>query len=271
VTGTTGYELLDAGDGRRLERFGDVVVDRPAPGAVEPRRDPAAWPTARARFDVTWSFTDVPDPWLIEVDGLTLELRPTDAGQVGYFPEQSIHWPWLRAAATGTRNVLHLFAYTGATTLVLAGAGASVAHVDASRSGVAWARRNADRSDLGDRPVRWLVDDASAFVAREGRREHRYGGIVLDPPSYGHGPSGRDWRIGRDLDPLLAGCAAIADTGAFVLLTAHTPDHAADELAIRLAEALGRTPSKVDRGEMTLAAASGAVLTLGSFARIMGR
>jgi 23S rRNA (cytosine1962-C5)-methyltransferase len=272
VTPATGYALLDAGGGRRLERFGDVITDRPAPGVDGPMVDRDAWGRAQARFDERWTLpATIPDPWLIDVDGITLELRATRTGQVGFFPEHAAHWAWLRDAAGDATTVLNLFAYTGPTTLALACAGASVVHVDASRPSVAWARRNAVLCDLADRPIRWLVDDATAFVARESRRGRRYDGFVVDPPSFGHSRGGRDWRIERDLDALLAGCAAIAGPRAFVLLTAHTPELAADELAVRLAAAFGATSSAVERGGMTLIAASGARLRLGSFARIMGR
>ncbi len=280
MTGPPPYALLDAGDDRRLESFGGVVVDRPAPTALEPARDPEAWASASARFDDSglsapsgWVTTPPPpDPWLVGVDGLTLELRATDNGQVGLFPEHGRLWPWLldRIADRPRCAVLHLFAYTGATTLALARAGASVAHVDASRSAVAWARANADRSALADLPIRWLVDDAAAFVAREARRGRRYDGIVLDPPSYGHGPRGQGWRLGDDLGHLLDGCAAIAGPGAFVLLTTHTQGEDADRLADRLAAAFPEHRRSTDAGPLDLVAQSGATLHLGSYAAMMG-
>jgi 23S rRNA (cytosine1962-C5)-methyltransferase len=265
------YELLDAGDGRRLERFGPLVTDRPASGATEPRRDRSAWPTATARFaDGRWTLsTRLPDPWLAGVDGLTIELALTDAGQVGWFPEQALLLPSLLGQVRGDDEVLHLFAYTGVTTLALARAGARVAHVDASRPAVAWARRNATRSGLDASPIRWLVDDAAAYVAREARRGRRYRGIILDPPSYGHGPAGRPWRLATDLGPLLQGCAAIATPDAFVLLTAHTPGEDGTALERRLREAFRAPDRRIGRGELTLDARSGAALRLGAWAGIM--
>ena len=273
-----GHGLLDAGDGRRLERFGARVVDRPSPAATG-RRDPdAGWAAADLRFDrVTgWRAAGALtlEPWAIRLDGLTLELRPAAGGQVGCFPEHRPGWRWVadrvRDRLAGGRSaprVLNLFAYTGATSLAAASAGASVAHVDGSRSAVAWARRNATRSGLDDRPIRWLVDDAVAFVARELRRGARYDGIVLDPPSYGHG-DGRAWRLAADLPELLAGCVALLDrTGPFVLLTAHTPGFDPLRLADMLAAAVGVSARGVEARELELRAATGTRLALGASAR----
>jgi len=265
--------LLDAGDGRRLERFGAVVTDRPAPAATGERRDPSAWSAAAIRYTEPGGWearSPHPDPWLVAVDGLTLELRPTPAGQVGLFPEHLAFGDWL-VGQVGDRpaSVLHLFAYTGVLTLRLAAAGASVVHADASRPTVAWARENAARSGLAQHPIRWLVDDASAFVAREGRRGHRYDGIVLDPPSYGHGPGGRAWRLEADLDALLVGCGAILRPAGFVLLTAHGRTTDAAWLGERLASAAPERAALVEAGPTILRAESGATLPLGAWARIM--
>jgi 23S rRNA (cytosine1962-C5)-methyltransferase len=275
-----GYELLDAGDGRRLERFGAVVTDRPAPSALEPRRDPGAWASADLVFlrSGGWTGAGAVEPWTMELAGLTFELRPTESGQVGVFPEQLPNWGWLRdrvgdlTDTAGDAAFLNLFGYTGGATLVLAGCGAAVSHVDGSRPAVAWARRNASLSGLRDRPVRWLVDDAEAFVAREARRGRRYRGVILDPPSYGHGPGGRSWRLEDRLAALLEG--SISVTGGhpdLVLLTAHTPGFGAERLADELAAVLRRRPSDIEAGVLSLEARSGARLALGSFARWPGR
>jgi 23S rRNA (cytosine1962-C5)-methyltransferase len=270
----SGYELIDAGDGRRLERFGDVVVDRPAASAGESRRDAAAWASADLIFDRLdgWRIAraEAPAAWTVGFGALTLELRRAEAGQVGVFPEQQANWSWLAGRLTEpvTEPVLNLFAYTGASTLALAAAGAGVAHVDASRTAVTWARRNASLSGLSDRPVRWLVDDADAFVARELRRGRRYAAVVLDPPSYGHGPGGRTWRLEQHLPSLLQNCVALArGSPAFVLLTAHTVGFDGTRLAEQLGVALRVAPRDVESGELGLVARSGARLPLGAFAR----
>jgi 23S rRNA (cytosine1962-C5)-methyltransferase len=285
------YVLLDLGDGRRLERFGSITVDRPCP-PVEglPRAEPAAWQAADARFDrvtegqvlhTAWTTRDGRpiEPWTVTEDGLRCELRLAPSGQVGLFPEQAANRIWLRqqveriADATNRDElplVLNLFAYTGMGTLAAVAAGAGATHVDAARATVAWARHNADLNGLGDRPVRWIADDAMAFVRREARRGRRYAGIVLDPPSYGHDTGGRDWRLERDVPALLAACAQLLrdQARAFVLLTAHTPGVDGERLARWLDEAMGSTATgRIETREMALDATSGQRLPLGWSAR----
>ncbi len=277
-----GYELVDAGGGARLERFGMHSTDRPHGGAYGERRAPERWAEAALRFDrdAGWSgpaLAEAREGWPAEVGGLRLLLRPTDAGQVGAFPEHAAMLPWLRERVELRRatapddappvRVLHLFAYTGLVTLSLAAVGAAVAHVDAARPAVAWARRNAAANGLGDAPIRWLVDDARAFVARERRRGSRYDGVVLDPPTYGHGASGRPWRLDTDLDLLLVECRAILSPDGFLLLTAHTEHLGEDQLGGRLGLALRRSAADIETGDLRLEATSGANLALGAFAR----
>ncbi|MEO5885607.1 MAG: class I SAM-dependent rRNA methyltransferase [Candidatus Limnocylindrales bacterium] len=291
------YELLDFGDGARLERFGDHVTDRPHAGALAPRRDPSRWAQADLRYDRDRGWTAIdgePRPWPCRIADLTLELRPTDAGQVGLFPEHALTLPWLtaqvRKRAPGRAadpadtsappeqpappeppeppEVLHLFAYTGLATLAMARAGAAVAHLDSSRPAVAWARANATTSGLGDRPVRWLVDDARDFVAREVRRGRRYDGIVMDPPSFGHGIKGTArWGIHDDLTALLAACRPILADDGFVLLTAHSEGLGPDGLHRALRYAWGRDAGGAENGELALPSGTGARLALSAYAR----
>ena len=272
-------ELLDLGGGARLERFGERIVDRPHPAALGSRQATEVWRDADLRFDRErgWTGPAADDGgWHVRTHGLTLELRPTDAGQVGLFPEHAAMLPWLderitrRASGDQYPEVLHLFAYTGLATLAMAAAGAAVAHVDASRPTVAWARRDAELSGLTDRPVRWIVDDAVAFTVREGRRGRRYAGIVLDPPSYGHGPGAGRWRLEEDLPALLDACGAVLEPDGFVLLTAHTPAYGPDRLAGLLATTLGRTPAAVEAADLVLSTQDGRHLDLGAFARSPG-
>ena len=274
------YELVDAGDGRRLERFGGLLVDRPAPTAEEGRRDPAAWTDPDLQFDkyLGWSGPATADgraSWIAAEGDLRFELRPTDTGQVGLFPEQAANRAWVADAVSklgGGARVLNLFAYTGAMTLAAAAAGALMTHVDASRPTVAWARRNAELSGLADRPVRWIVDDVEAFVAREQRRKRDYEAVIVDPPSYGHGgrAGGGGWRLEDRLGGLLGRCADVTgDDPAFVVLTAHTPGFGPDRLAGDLARAFGRFEHEVDAGELDIRARSGAHLRLGAYARII--
>ncbi len=272
------YELLDFGEGARLERFGGLVTDRPAATAWGPRRTPAAWTAADLRFDrdAGWSGPrgrSLPESWQVKIADLELEARLTEAGQLGLFPEHAAMVGWLEdrvEARTAGPAVLNLFAYTGLTTLAMARADAGVVHVDASRPAVAWARRNAEGNGLADRPIRWLVDDAAGFVAREFRRGRRYEGIVLDPPSYGHGTgrgaSRRAWQIERDLPDLLATCRAILAGDGFILLTAHTAGFGPNDLAAILGDAGFGDPDP-DRGELALEAPDGRNLVLGAYAR----
>ena len=274
-----GYELLDFGGGARLERFGDRVLDRPHPGALGPRSAEAAWRASDLRFDRErgWSGPgEAAASWRVTVDALELELRPTEAGQVGLFPEHLAALAWLRQrverrVATGRAPaVLNLFAYTGLATLAMSAAGAEVTHVDAARPTVGWARRNAELSGLAGRPVRWIVDDAVGFAEREVRRGRTYAGVVLDPPSYGHGPGSHPWRLEEDLPRLLAATARLLDPDGFVLLTAHTPGFEAPRLA-QLAEAhLPWARGRTERGDLTVATSDGRTLELGAFARATG-
>jgi 23S rRNA (cytosine1962-C5)-methyltransferase len=245
-------ELLDCGGGRRLERFGPVLVDRPAPSADWiPRLPRDEWNRATLRWEKGgWVRTGrdrgtAIEPWTVAAGGLVMECRPAAGGQLGVFPEHVTTWGWLdracrSAAETLARppEVLSLFAYTGGSTLACARAGARVVHVDASRPAVAWARRNAELSGLEAAPVRWLVEDARTFVRRERRRGRHYDGLVLDPPSYGHGTGA--WQIDEHLRPLLEDLAALAGPRpSFVLLSAHTQGFEADRLGELIREHFG--------------------------------
>lgn len=205
-----------------------------------------------------------------------MELRPTETGQLGLFPEHLAMLPWLRTQVAErvevgvTAAVLHLFAYTGLATLALAAGGAVVTHVDAARPTVAWARHNATLSGLSDRPIRWIVDDALGYTERETRRGRRYAGLVLDPPTYGHGPAGQAWRLEDDLDSLLTTASRALEPGGFILLTAHTPGYDGDRLSTGLARALGRPPGAFDRGELALLTDDERRLDLGAYARWPG-
>ena len=277
-----GYELLDFGRGRKLERFGPFVLDRPAPAAdaVAPA-EPAAWTAATARYvrgpggGGGWQPADaLPPSWEVAINGLTLQLRPAPSGGVGLFPEQLALVSWLEGAVgrltarlgqDGPPSVLNLFAHTGLLTLAAARAGARVAHVDASRPAVAGARRNADRSGLADRPIRWLVDDALAFARRELRRGRTYDGVVLDPPTYGHGPDGDPWRLETGIADLLGVIAGLtAGRPAFMVLTAHAAGLRPIDLLGQLRAALGEVASgRAGVGPLEIRARDGRRLAAG--------
>ena len=283
MDGPDDYELLDIGELRRLERFGPWLIDRPAPSEGGfPARTPDAWTETAARFEPAdrgvgrWVVTvpEVDHPWTATLAGLRFEIRLTPSGQLGCFPEQRPTWAWIDArlgprADEGPAEVLNLFAHTGGSTLAAARAGARVVHVDAGRSAVAWARRNAELNGLTDKPIRWIADDAVRFTEREARRGHRYDGLIIDPPSFGHDPGGRPWRLETDLPRLLEACVAVlADGPAFVVLSAHTPGFGPERLGAALDDAVGeRRGGSVEVDELAIAAASGRRLDLGAVAR----
>lgn len=216
------YELVDSGDGRKLERFGDHLLIRGEPKAWwKPRLGAEAWSRADATFEDSgrWiaSRRDLVKTWTLSLDNLRLEARLTDMSKhVGVFPEQEPHWRWLRSELGTFRRekqpeVLNLFGYTGVATLVAATAGARVTHVDASKPALAWARENQDHSGLAAAPVRWLLDDAFKFVAREIRRGRRYDAILLDPPSFGRGPKGEIWKVENQIADLMGHLRSLLD------------------------------------------------------------
>jgi 23S rRNA (cytosine1962-C5)-methyltransferase len=280
------YQLLDFGDGRRLERFRLRVLDRPCPAAEGiVRAVPQLWSEANARFDRCageqgqWTVgREVASTWTITHVSLVFELKRTDFGHVGLFPEQAENWDWLGAqiALVGRRlgrppKVLNLFAYTGGSTLAAAAAGAEVTHIDAARNVTNWARRNAELSGLAAAPIRWIADDALKFVRREVRRGNLYDCIVLDPPSYGHGVRGEVWQLDRDLEELLAACAELtAPAPRLVLLTCHTPGYTPQRLRELLASAFSsalNTDINIDTAELVLSTATGSLLPCGAVAR----
>jgi len=266
--------LVDYGGGRRLELLGGVLVDRPLALPDLPRRSrPKLWEHAGAVFSPTgWHFpTPVPDPWLVHVPldtskAITLEVRPAPSGQVGLFLEQLEQWRWLAAVTPPGARVLSLFAHSGAATLALAAAGAHVVHVDASRPATALARRNATASGLDAAPIRWICDDARTFLAREMRRGERYDGVVLDPPSWGHGSHGQAFSIDRDLLPLLGDIAGLlaSPPGGPVLLTCHSPGWNPRRLHGTLTEVFS---GRIESGTLACDDAGGRPLALGAFAR----
>jgi 23S rRNA (cytosine1962-C5)-methyltransferase len=275
----------DAGGmGRRLELLGTVLVDRPLLQPDLPRRRSPHWTAAAAIFHAgtgaghtgEWTLTaPLPDPWRVAVPlptaTLSLEVRPAPSGQIGVFLEQADQWEWLSRETPAGSTMLSLFAHSGAATLSMAAAGAQVVHVDASRQAIALARRNAEASGLAAAPIRWVCEDARAFVARELRRGARYDGIVLDPPSWGHGPKGQAFAIDRDLVPLLAdlGHLTAASSGRGpagpVLLTCHSARWNHRRLRDTLAEVC--LPGRYESGPLTCTDAAGRTLELGDFAR----
>jgi 23S rRNA (cytosine1962-C5)-methyltransferase len=270
LIGTEGprdYALLDSGDGRKLERFGPVVVDRPEPQALWRRRlGEAAWRDAHAVFSASgedeekgkWRLDKrVPESWPLAVRDVTMTCRLQGLWHLGLFPEQLPHWEWMLgeiARVKGERpRVLNLFAYTGAASLLAARAGAEVTHVDASKKAVQWARENQAASGLLDAPVRWIVDDAAKFVAREVRRGRTYHLILIDPPKFGRGPEGEVWDLFQGLPALMRNAAALlAPECAALMLTVYAIRASAVAFEQLAAEVLCERGGHLNAGELVL-------------------
>jgi 23S rRNA (cytosine1962-C5)-methyltransferase len=236
--GFADYALLDSGDGKKLERFGRFTVERPEPQAMwRPVREPGVWLRADAAFKSSRDEDEgeagrwrknvaIPETWPVRVLGATMLCRLTSFRHLGIFPEQLPHWQWMLKRLALVRGepprVLNLFAYTGAASLLAARAGAEVTHVDASKKAIAWAKQNQTVSKLGEAPIRWILEDARKFAAREVRRAKSYHVILIDPPKFGRGPDGEVWDIFTDLAPLLRDCEQLIAPGpACLVLTAY--------------------------------------------------
>ncbi|MBN2055708.1 class I SAM-dependent methyltransferase [bacterium] len=233
ATGWDGYELLDSGDGGKLERFGAWVISRPAPQAIWRRRLPdEVWRQAHAHYTREssgggfWTMNGLPESWEVPWESFRFILKPTGFGHLGMFPEQQPLWRWVAQVIHANQHpldLLNLFAYTGTMTLAAARAGARVCHLDAARGVVDWGKENAARVGCASLPIRWIVDDALKFIQREARRNNRYQAVILDPPSFGRGPKGQVWKLERDLPVLLDGILELLSAPRFVLISCHTP------------------------------------------------
>lgn len=258
------YELLDSGDGAKLERFGKYILVRPDRGILWQRTLPAkTWDAADAEFvpaengEGRWQCNrDMPERWLMRYNNLSFWARLTPFRHTGVFPEQAPHWDWMIEKIKSARqsvSVLNLFAYTGIATLAAASAGASVTHLDASKPTLAWARENAQAAGLNDKPIRWILDDAIKFVKREGRRGKKYDGFIIDPPVFGRGPQGEVWRFAKSFPLLIAACKTIlAEQPLFVVTTAYEIEESALLLGNLLADWLGARGGTISVGELVL-------------------
>lgn len=277
------YSLLDSGDGRKLEQFGPYRFIRPEAQAMWSSRldqDSADWqadgefvPGADEDGGGRWHLSDdVPeDGWPLAWRGTRFTAQNTPFRHLGFFPDMAPVWDWMRGglAATPDASTMNLFGYTGVGTQALSDCG-PVTHVDASKKSVAQARENAMLADMEDRPIRWLVDDAAKFAAREVRRGNRYDGIILDPPKFGRGPKNETWRIEEGLAPLVRDCRALLDDNSrFLFLTVYAVRMSSLALAGMLHEICAGLPGKVEHGDLAVreSGEGGRLLPTAIFAR----
>jgi len=274
------YELIDATDGNRLERWGKTILVRPDPQVIwKTGESSPLWKSANAVYHRSasgggqWEYRRrMPEKWQITYGDIRMVVSPTGFKHTGVFPEQAVNWDWfgekIRNAGRPIK-VLNLFAYTGGATLAAAAAGASVTHVDASKGMVNWAKENAAASGLSGAPIRWLVDDCVKFVEREIRRGNHYDAIIMDPPSYGRGPKGEIWKIEDAIHPLIKLCTKIlSDDPLFFLVNSYTTGLAPAVLTYMLATELKPWKGNVESQEIGLPVTeSGLVLPCGASGR----
>lgn len=257
------FGLIDSGHGRKLERYGRYRFIRPEPQAMwapasnDWRADGEFIPGADEDGGGRWHFNrDVPqNGWELGWEDVRFTAQTTPFRHLAFFPDMMPIWDWARGQLSdiSTPKALNLFGYTGVGTLALAATGAEMVHVDASKKSVAAARENAALSGMTDKPIRWIVDDAAKFAAREVRRERRYDGIILDPPKYGRGPDGEIWRLEEDLPGLLANCAALLDEQSrFCVLTVYAIRMSALAIAETMRQAFASLGGQVEAFELAL-------------------
>ena len=246
------YTLLDSADGEKLEYWGKYLLRRPDPQAVWSVKSDKSWNSADAWYHRSksgggsWEFLNkkLPERWTVGYRNLTFNIKPMGFKHTGLFPEQAVNWDWFSDIIKNSGRkvrILNLFAYTGGATVAALEAGAEVVHVDASKGMVTWAKENVMSSGLSDKPVRYIVDDVKKFVAREHRRRREYDGIIMDPPSYGRGPSGEVWKIENELFPLVEECMKILSPDPlFFLINSYTTGLSAEVLVNVLKLTLGR-------------------------------
>ena len=269
------WGLLDSGSGQKLERYGKFKVVRPEPQAM--------WPPSSQDWDADATFVPgsdeegggrwvehrpVPKHWQLSRGAVSFDASLTPFRHLGFFPDMAPQWDWMRERSSDG-DVLNLFGYTGVGTLLLSEAGARLVHVDASKKSVEQGKENGRLSGLEDRPIRWIVDDASKFTAREVRRGRRYDGIILDPPKFGRGPEGEVWRLEEGLAPLLADCRKLLDKDSrFLVLTAYAVRMSALAIGELVEQTFGDLGGMVEMGEMAVREeARGLLLPTAIFAR----
>ena len=265
------YQLVDFGNARKLESFSGFLIDRPSPAATgQPTTE--RWHQADGRFELQgnhkgcWDWRRRPNDWKIDTPFGSMELFPNDFGHLGVFMEQASQWEWLNRLPLASMKILNLFGYTGGSSLAAAKAGACITHVDSAKNMVRRASNNAKHSGMEKKPIRWIVEDARKFVQREMRRGNQYDGVILDPPTYGHGVSGKtSWKIEDHLPELFDGLCHIIPNCQLLLFTCHSPGFTPNYMA----GFLGAFPQvrKPEQGVMALRTPDGRNLENGHFVR----
>lgn len=274
------YEVLDTSAGEKLERWGKYILVRPDPQVIwnTPKDDPL-WRKYDARYARSntgggkWQNLRLPAQWQVRYKELTFQVKPMNFKHTGVFPEQAANWDYIREKVEGAGRpvrVLNLFAYSGGATLAAAAGGAEVWHVDAAKGMVAMAKENAAASGLADRPIHWIVDDCGKFIQREIRRGRKYDGVIMDPPSYGRGPSGEIWKMEKDFYPFLLTVREIlSENPLFVIINSYTTGLAPSAVGYMADAVFGaRFGGCTQCGELGLpVAASGLTLPCGAAGR----
>lgn len=255
------YQLLDCGNGMKMEKWADFTLVRPDPQVIWPRTSRAKWSGYDAFYHRSkkgggeWEFTKkLPESWTVQFKDLTFKIRPTDFKHTGLFPEQAVNWEWSMNKIKSAKRkvkVLNLFGYTGGATIAAAKAGAEVTHVDAAKGMVNWCKENAKLSGLEDAPIRYIVDDVIKFVEREIRRGKSYDAIIMDPPSYGRGKSGETWKIEQHLWGLLELCQKVlSDNPLYILINSYTAGLSPTVMVNMLTEIMKNHTGELSGGEI---------------------
>jgi len=268
-----GYRLLDFGSGKKLEQFGNRIVQRESPsvGNMLPAMALSQWKSDGSFSVEDKSWDSTAEPWECQLGEIRFELQQTQTGQVGVFPEQAVNWKWIDEHAQWLKGkrAINLFAYTGGTTIALARAGAQVVHVDSARSVVNWARRNAERNDAAELPIRWIVEDAMTFLNRELRRGNQYDIFVADPPSFGRGTKKETWKFDQNIELLLDLASQLCADPTLVLVSGHTPGWDGRRLQRLLMKSFAGAGSKgVESGGLGIECVDGRELPSGCYARL---
>lgn len=283
---TEDYELIDSGEGEKLERFGNVILSRPDPQALWRRhKSESEWKKADAHFSRSeqggeWKIRKADknlEKWQINLEGLKFFIKPTAFKHTGIFPEQSENWKWMRGIiereVKGGNNdikILNLFGYTGGASLACAQAGAKVVHVDGSKSAITWARENAELSGLADKPIRWILEDARVFVKREIKRGNKYNAIIMDPPAFGHGANDEIWKIEEHFLDLIDDCEKLLnEKPIFFLVNGYSSGYSAMAYGNSLNILKKNYGGNIEIGELAIKESSenGRLLPCGIFAR----